>query len=82
MSRKTQAAYEHVFRYIDENVLPLRGVASYTSDYEIAMRNALCELDPSVKRFACYFHYTQAVKRRTWQTAGLVALIRSNPRAR
>ncbi|XP_055308055.1 uncharacterized protein LOC129572155 [Sitodiplosis mosellana] len=82
MSRKTQATYEHVFRYIDENIFQLRGVASYTSDYEVAMRNALRVLDPSVKRFACYFHYTQAVKRRAWQTAGLVELIRSNPRAR
>lgn len=70
-----------MFKYIDGNVFPLRRVALYTSDYEIAMRNALSKLDPSVEQFACYFHYTQAVKRRAWQTAGLVRLIRSNPRA-
>lgn len=82
MNRKTQAAYEGVLEYIDEHVLPLRGVASFTTDFELAMRNALNRLDPSVKRFTCYFHFCQAVKRRAWQTPGLVKIIRSNAKAR
>lgn len=72
MSRKTQLAYDSVFAYIDQNVLQLRGVASFTTDYEVAMRNSLRLLDPLAQLFACYFHFCQAVKRRAWQTPGLV----------
>lgn len=60
MSRKTQAAYLAVFKYIDQHVIQLRGVASFTTDYEVAMRNALQKLDPQANKFACYFHFCQA----------------------
>lgn len=82
MSRKTQRAYEAVFNYINSHILQINNIASFTSDYELAMRNALEKLFPKVKRFACYFHYCQAVKRRAYQTDGLVKLIRSNNAAR
>lgn len=82
MDRKTQAAYEAVFKFIDANILPLGDVASFTSDFERAMRNALKRLYPSIKRFTCHFHYTQALKRRASQTHGLVEAIRSDEQCR
>ncbi|XP_055306512.1 uncharacterized protein LOC129570813, partial [Sitodiplosis mosellana] len=82
MSRKTTKAYRSVFEFIDENIIKLGDVLSFTTDYEMAMRNALKELFPDVRRFACYFHFCQAVKRRAWQTPGLVALIRNNAKVR
>lgn len=82
MSRKTQRAYEAVFDYINSHVLQINNIASFTTDYELAMRNALKKLFPNVQRFACYFHFCQAVKRRAYQTDGLVKLIRCNVNAR
>lgn len=82
MDRRTRAAYEAVFKFIDENVLALGNVVSFTSDFERAMRNALKKLYPSIKRFTCHFHYTQALKRRASQTDGLVNAIRSDPQCR
>lgn len=46
------------------------------------MRNALAKLYPNTAQYACYFHYTQAVKKNAWKTAGLVELIRTNASAR
>lgn len=82
MSRKTTKSYKSVFNFIHNNVLALDKVASFTSDYERAMRNALEQLYPDVRRFACYFHFCQAVKRRAWQTPGLVNLIREKSKIR
>lgn len=67
MSRKTQLAYEDVFSFISENIFSLGKSNSFTSDYEIAMRNALKKLYPAAQMIACYFHYTQAVKRKLSQ---------------
>lgn len=74
-------AYKHVFKFIEENIVSLI-CASFTTDYELAMRNALKQMYPHVKRFACYFHFTQAVKKRAYQTTGLVVLIFSNEKAK
>lgn len=81
MSHKSQACYEQVFKFIHEKIMSL-DCASFTTDYETAMRNALHKLFPLVVLFACYFHYTQAVKKHAWKTAGLVQLIRTNSNAR
>lgn len=81
MSGKSTACYSHVFEYIEKNVMSLECV-SYITDYEKAMRRALNKLHPEVKRFACYFHYCQAVKKRAYKTNGLSKLIFSNAAAR
>lgn len=82
MDRRTKAAYKAVFKFINDNVLCLNGVASFTSDFEKAMRSALQCLYPSTARFTCHFHYCQALKRRAWQTEGLVDKIRTDPKCR
>lgn len=81
MTNKTEKCYEHVFRYVNENVFELN-CATFTTDYEVAMRNAIHKLFPNANQIACYFHFTQAVKKNAWKTTGMVDLIRSNPAAR
>lgn len=82
MSRKTEVAYKAVFKYINEKVLTLVGCESFTTDYELAMRNALRALDPNARMITCLFHLCQAVKKRAWQTAGLAELIKTNKNIR
>lgn len=82
MDRKTQIAYEDVFQFITEHVYKLHQSQSFTSDYERAMRNALKKLYPTAQFYACYFHYTQAVKRRLSQLPGLLELIHGDELAR
>lgn len=81
MTNKSQPCYESVFNFIHEHIMSLN-CASFTTDYETAMRNALAKLYPNAVLYACYFHYTQAVKKNAWKTAGLVNLIRTNAKAR
>lgn len=75
--KKSQAAYEHLFDFINTNVFKLSTVASFTTDYEVAMRNALRKINPTAKIYACHFHYCQALKRKASQIVGLVKLFRS-----
>lgn len=82
MERKTQKAYEEVFQYINEHIFELNKAQSFTSDYEIAMRNALRKLYPQAKLISCYFHYCQAVKRRASQLPDVMALIGQNELAK
>lgn len=81
MSRKSQAAYEHAFAYIDSNIFKLTEVSSFTTDYELAMRNAIIKTSPNAKMVACHFHFCQAAKRRASQIDGFVNFIRSNTEA-
>lgn len=82
MSRKTQIAYEDVFEYISEHIFPLSSSQSFTSDYEMAMRNALRKLYPEAKMVACYFHYTQAVKRKLSQLREATDEVTNNDEAK
>lgn len=81
MSKKSQSAYEHAFKYVETKLFKLSSAASFTTDYEIAMRNALVTINSNAEMFACLFHYCQALKRRASQTDGLVQLIRTNKTA-
>lgn len=71
MSRKTKRAYAHVFKYIRDNLIELEG-ASIMSDFEIAMRRALKEVFPNTKLMSCWFHFTQAAKKRAMQSPQLI----------
>lgn len=64
MIRKTSAAYAAVFKYIEENICKLNPT-SFMTDYECAMRNGLRAVYPNAKLHACWFHYTQAVRRKS-----------------
>lgn len=77
MSCKKQICYEHVFAYIHEHIFDLE-CASFTTDYEMAMRNAILKQYPDAIHRCCWFHYTQAVKRNASKIAGFVPMVRGN----
>lgn len=81
MSHKSTDCYEDVLNYIHRHHMDLN-CPSFTTDYESAMRKALAKLFPNAQLFGCFFHYTQAVKKHAYQTAGLVQLMRTNAQAR
>lgn len=80
MSRKTKKCYTHVFKYIKNNILDMN-CHSITTDFEKAMRGGLFALYPNVKYVLCWFHFTQAAKRRAMQTPQLIPYIRKNREA-
>lgn len=82
MSRKSTEAYEKVFNYIDTHIMSIKNAASFTTDYELAMRKALRTFSPSSALYSCYFHYCQAVKRNAYQTDGFIKFINSNANAK
>lgn len=66
MSKRTNKAYESVFRYIHHNLIPLHGEAIII-DFEKAMRkglkNVLREVDSEMDILGCWFHFCQALRR-------------------
>lgn len=81
MSNKTQIAYSHVFKYIHNNIFKL-DCASFTTDYELAMKNAIRSLFPKTRLVSCWFHFVQAVRKHMSQMKSLFDLIRKCERAR
>lgn len=71
MSRKTRRCYEHLFKYIKKHLIDLGESKSIMTDFECAMRNALRIVFPQTKLNACWFHFTQAAKKRAMQTPQL-----------
>lgn len=63
MSKKTEEAYHNLFKYIEDRIFNLEA-DSFTTDYEKAMRNGVKSVYPNVVMVACWFHYTQAVRRK------------------
>lgn len=76
MSHKTEAAYNNVLDFIKVNIGAIT-CAKFTTDYEIAMRNALRQHSPDAEAIVCWFHFTQAVKRYASKIAGFVIFLRS-----
>ena len=58
MSKKSEAAYTAVFRYLDEHIIPLK-CQSFMMDYEHALRNGLKTVSPEAKVTSCWFHFVQ-----------------------
>lgn len=77
MSRRTQGAYEAVFNFINSKILRF-GAKMFITDYELAMRNALKFMFPSVEFTACLFHFAQACRKRAAKINGFVDLIKEN----
>lgn len=63
MSRKTKAAYIHLFKYIQANVFQMEPYSVIT-DFEKALRNALKEVYPNTTYYTCWFHYMQCIRRK------------------
>lgn len=77
MSKKSTACYDHALSYFDKKIFGLNCM-SFTTDYEKAMRNALKKLFPDASFVNCYFHYTQAVKKKAWSTEAMHRLLSTN----
>lgn len=78
MTRKTEACYIHLFEYIDEYIMKLMP-ASFMTDFERAMRNALKKVWPLVDLFTCWFHYCQAIKKHSSQIPEFMGILRGEP---
>lgn len=63
MTKKTEESYASIFKYIQEHIFQLEPV-SFTTDYEVAMRNAIKRIYKNAILVACWFHYTQALRRK------------------
>lgn len=81
MTRKTQKAYEHALRYVNENIFPLKCEAIIT-DYEIAMRQAIKNVVPGIKLLGCWFHFAQAIRRKVASLSELFEIVRKDPTIR
>lgn len=77
MSRKTNGAYLHAFKYIKENIFNLN-CHSFMTDFEYAMRSALTTVYPNANLYTCWFHFTQACKKRAMQSPQLIPYLRAN----
>lgn len=71
-------SYTHVFKYVKKHIFNLE-CKSFTTDYEKALKNAIRSCFPSSKRVSCWFHYTQAVRKKVSKLPSLFHLIRTNP---
>ena len=58
-------------------MIPQLHPTTVMSDWETGARNALKEEYPTTKLSGCWFHYTQAIWRRS-QKAGLIQVFREN----
>lgn len=85
MSKRTIAAYESAFRYIHENLIPLRGEAIII-DFEKAIRKALVQvlrsIDSVLVILGCWFHFCQALRRKVAQMSELFEKINTDEKYR
>lgn len=74
MTKRTMAAYVALFNYIEENICKLAPV-SFMSDYETPLRNAIRMVYPNSSLRGCYFHLTQALRKKASKIRGLFSSI-------
>lgn len=78
MSSKCEAAYAHVFKFVNENIISLK-CKTFTTDFEVGMRNALRKfVGDEAEMRTCWFHYTQAVKRNASSISGFFDRVRKD----
>lgn len=84
MSNKKTSTHVDIFQFIEKNVVALQPT-TFMTDYESAMRNAIRRVySIGVDRIpikGCWFHFTQAVRRRSRGIADMSAGLRDNKRA-
>lgn len=76
MTKKSQKSYEHVFRFINSNLLELKP-KMFITDFEKALRNSLTKVFPEVRLKGCWFHFCQAMRRKLGKMSELAKRIRS-----
>ncbi|XP_037813343.1 uncharacterized protein LOC119604655 [Lucilia sericata] len=81
MSKKSEEAYTHMLHYLKSNILDLQPNRVIT-DYENGLRNAIKKLYPTVKLVGCWFHYTQALRRKALKIPGFINELNKNNQAK
>lgn len=81
MSNKKQQTYQHVFQFINANLLQLRPQTIMT-DFERALRNSLAKVFPGVRLKGCWFHFCQAVRRKLSKMSDLAKQVKTTPEAK
>lgn len=81
MTKRTRVAYSALFNYIQREVCPLN-VASFMSDFEVALRQALEHAFPGKPTRGCWFHFKKAIRNKMSQTPVFSALLKVNGEAR
>lgn len=76
MTHKSEKAYRQVFEYVNANLFDMK-CASFMTDFERAIRGALRAVAPGVPCHGCWFHYSQALQRRSG-TDGLTKYLKNN----
>lgn len=77
MTTKTREAYEHVFQFIDANLFKFQA-STFHTDYEMGLRKALRNVFPTATLKGCWFHYCQAMRRKTQTIKGFGAIVRNS----
>lgn len=61
MEAKTRNAYDTVFHFIKNNLLPNVSPTTIVTDYETALRDVLQSQYPLARTSGCWFHHNQVV---------------------
>lgn len=77
MFNKSAGAYQHLFGFINQNILKLEP-QSFMTDYEPGLRKALKTVFPSAILKGCWFHYCQALRSRILKIKGFGKLLKKN----
>lgn len=80
MDKKSEECYEKVLNYIENNFFKLKP-ASFMSDYELAMRNAIKKIYPETEMYACWFHFCQALRRKCSKIPNFLPTVQKSPNA-
>lgn len=63
MSSRSTSSYNALFEHIGAFIFDLEP-STFMCDYETAMRNSISKIYPNARVSGCYFHFTQAVRRK------------------
>lgn len=81
MSDKKASTYVEVFQFLERNCMRLNP-SSFMTDFETAMRNALRRVyGAGIRIRGCWFHYTQAVRRRCASIADMFRSLNADKEA-
>lgn len=80
MTKKSQAAYTHLFKTIEKS-WSLRPT-SISTDFEKGLRNALKNQYPTAELIGCWFHYAQALLRKAKKISRFLRFLNDNADAK
>ena len=79
MTNRSFHLYEKIFKYL--RVELNMSAATYMCDFEIPLRKAIFEIWPESSVKGCYYHFTQALKRKKDSLSHLASMIKTTEEA-